>query len=63
VDIWRQENTGVGPEQNLSCPHSRSRDQHSVGGHPREVRLTVTPREGKDSGSSDSRKTYIILMF
>ena len=42
-------------------PHSRSRDQHSVGGHPREVKRTVTPSEGKDSDSSDSRKTFIIL--
>ena len=33
-----------------------SRDQHSVGGHPRQVRWTVTPREAKDSDSSDSRK-------
>ena len=61
---WRQEHTGVGPDSNLSCPHSRSRDQHAVGGHPREVRWTVTPREGNDSDSSDSRKTFtIILMF
>ena len=37
---WRQEHTGVEPDYNLSCPHSRSRDQHSVGGHPREVRWT-----------------------
>ena len=44
-------------------PHSRSRDQHGVGGHPREVRWTVISREGKDSDSSDSRKTFIILMF
>ena len=44
-------------------PHSRSRDQHSVGGHPREVRWTVIPSEGKDSDSSDSRKTFSILMF
>ena len=29
-------------------PHSRSRDQHSVGGHPREVRWTVTPSKRKD---------------
>ena len=28
----------------------------SAGGHPREVRWTVTPSEGKDSESSDSRK-------
>ena len=39
----------------------------SVGGHPREVRLTVTPSEGKDSDSSDSKKkqknNIIILMF
>ena len=35
----------VGPDEDLSCPHSRSRDQHSVGGHPREVRWTVTPSE------------------
>ena len=36
--------------------------QHSVGGYPREVRWTVTPREGKDSDSSDSRKTFIIII-
>ena len=42
----RQEYTG---DQSLNCPHSRSRDQRSVGGHPREARWTVTPREGKDS--------------
>jgi len=47
----------------MSCPHSRSRDQHSVGGHPREVRWTVTPSEGSDTDSSDSRKTFITLMF
>jgi len=44
-------------------PHSRPRDHHSVGGHPREVRLTVTPSEGENSDSSDSRKAFIILMF
>ena len=60
---WRQEHIGAGPDQNLSCPHSRSRDEHSVGGHPRQVRWTVTPIEGKDSDSSNSRKTFIILMF
>ena len=40
-----------------------SRDQHSVGGHHRQVRWTVTPSEGEDSDSSDARKTFIILMF
>jgi len=40
-----------------------SRDQYSVGGHPREVRWTVTPSEGRDSDSTNSRKTVIILMF
>ena len=44
-------------------PHSRSRDQHSVGGSPRDVSWTVTPSEGNDSHSSDSRKAFIILMF
>ena len=44
-------------------PHSRSRGQHSIRGHPREVRWAVTHSEGKDSDSSDSRKTFIILMF
>ena len=29
----------------------------------REVRWTVTPNEGKDSDSSDSRKTFITLIF
>ena len=43
-------------------PHSRTTDQHSVGGHPREVNWTVTLSEGKDSDNSDSRKN-IILMF
>jgi len=60
---WRQEHRGAGPDQNVSCPHSRSRDQHSVGGHPREVRWTVTASKAKDSNSSDSRKTFIILIF
>ena len=60
---WRQEHTGRGPDYTLSCPHSRSRDQHGFGGHPREVRWTVTPSDGKDSDSSDSRKTFIILIF
>ena len=54
---------GVGLDKNLSCPHSRSRDQHSVGGHPKEVRWTVIPSAGKDSDSSDSRKAFIILIF
>ena len=43
-------------------PHSRSRDQHTVGGHPSGVRWTVTPSEGKDSDTSDSRKTFMILI-
>ena len=60
---WRQEHRGEGPDWNLSCPHSRSRVQHSVGGHAREVRWTVTPREGKDSDSSDSRKNLLFLYF
>ena len=34
-----------------------------LGGHPREVRWTVTQREGKDPDSSDSRKTIIILVL
>ena len=36
-------------------PPHRSRDHHSVGGHPREVRWTVTPSKGKDPDSSDSK--------
>ena len=43
--------------------HSRSGDQHSVGGHTMEVRWTVIPSIGKDSDNSDSRKTCIILIF
>ena len=35
-----------------------SRDQHSVGGHPREVRWTVTPSEGKDSDSRLKKNIY-----
>ena len=38
---WRQEQIGAGPDYNLSCSHSRSRDQHSIGAHPRKVRWTV----------------------
>ena len=60
---WKQEHIGVGPEKNLSCPHSRPRDQRRVGGHPREMRWTVTPSKGKDSDITDSRKTFIILIF
>ena len=60
---WRQGHTGVGPDETLSCPHSRSRDQHRVGGHPREASWTGTPSEGKDSDSRDSRKAFILLMF
>ena len=60
---WRQEHTEVGPDWDLSCPQSRSRDQHSAGGHPREVRWTVTPGKGKDTDSRDSRKSFIILIF
>ena len=51
---WRQEHREVGADQNLSCSHSRSRD-NSVRVNPREVRRTVTPSEGKNSDSSDSR--------
>ena len=58
----RQEHPGAGPGQKLSCPISRSRDQRSVGGHPVEVKWTVTPSKGNISDSSDSR-TFIILMF
>ena len=47
----------------MSCPHSRSRYQQSVGGNPREVRWTVNPSEGKDSDSSDSRITLFFLCF
>ena len=56
---------GKNTQEYLSSPHSRSRDQYRVGGHPREVRWTVTPSKGKDSDtdSSDSRKTFIILIF
>ena len=53
VDIGVKKYTRVGPDSNLSCPHSRSKDQQSVGGHPREVRWTVTASEGKDSDSND----------
>ena len=44
-------------------PPQLSRDQHSVGGHPKEGRWTLTPNKGKDSDISDSRKTFIIPMF
>ena len=44
-------------------PQQVQKSAQDVGGHPREVRWTVTPNEGKDSDSSDSRKTFIILIF
>ena len=43
-------------------PPNKSRDKCSVGGYPREVRWTVTPREGKDANSRDSSKTFIIFI-
>ena len=51
-----------GARLDLSCPLSRFRGQYRVG-HPREARRTVTPSEGKDSDSSDSRKTSIVFML
>ena len=60
---WRQEHTGVGPGYNMSCPHSKSRVQHSAGGHPREERWTVTPSEEKDSNSSDSINMYYFYVL
>ena len=38
------------------------RDQRFVGEDPREIRWTVTAREGKDSDSNDSRK-YVLFLF
>ena len=32
-----------------------------MGGHPREMKWTVTPSEGKDPDSSDLRETFIIF--
>ena len=61
--LWRQECIGVGPDYNVSFPHSRSRYQHKDERYPKEVRWTVIPSKGKDSDNSDSRKTCIILMF
>ncbi|CAN0151753.1 unnamed protein product, partial [Rangifer tarandus platyrhynchus] len=64
---------GCGSSQNiliLSAKYSISRDvfipvtiqdQHSVAGHSREIRCMVTPRDGKESDNSDSRKTFITL--
>ena len=40
--------------------HSRSGDQPSVGGPPREVRWTARERT---LTAEDSRKTFIILIF
>ena len=60
VDIGGKKHRRTRLESEL--PHSRSRDQHSAGGHPREVRWTVTPSEGKDSDNSDSRKTIILML-
>ena len=40
----------------------RGTETPSVGGHPREVRGTETPSKGKDSDSSDSRQTFIIVL-
>ena len=57
-------NSEIGPDQSLSCPHSRPIDHTHVGGHPKEVWWTATPSKGKDTDSRDSRKTFIIhLLF
>ena len=44
-------------------PPQRARGQRSVGGHPGEGRWPVTPSKDKDLDSSDSRTTFVILMF
>ena len=59
----RQEHTGVGPDGNLSGPHSRSRDQHSVGGHPREGRWTVTPGRERTLTAETQEKHLLFLCF
>ena len=37
VDIGGKNTQGGRPDSTLICPHSRSRDKHSIGGPPREV--------------------------
>ena len=63
VDIGGKKHKGIGPDENLSCPHSRSRDQHSAGWHPREGRWTVTPARERNLTAVTQEKTFIIRMF
>ena len=56
-------NTRRGPDQSLSCPHSRSRDHPRVGGHPKEVWWTAAPSEGQDADSRDSRKHLLFIYY
>ena len=49
VDITRPSRSRTILESEL--PPHRSRNQRSIGGHPREVRKTVTHSEGKDADS------------
>ena len=44
-------NTQKQNQISLSSPHSRSRDQPSIEGHPREERWSVTHSKGKDADS------------
>ena len=64
---WPPATQAAAPPPHLALteanPSPPGQPQRSVRGHPREVRWTVTPSEGKDYDSSDSRKTSIILMF
>ena len=59
---WRPEHTGEGPDESLNSPHSRSGDQHSVGGHPREVRRTDAQR-GKGLWQPWLKKQCIVPRF
>ena len=38
---YRQVHAGIGADQSLCCPHSRSRKQYSIGGPPKEVEVLL----------------------
>ena len=56
-------NTEEAPRLESELPPQQVQRSAQVGGHPGEGRWAVTPSEGKDADSTDSRKTFIIPMF
>ena len=63
---WRQEHSGVGPHQSLTCLRRKSRDQPSIWGHPRASEVDCDSQLGKGSWQLRSEKnvyyySYILI--